>query len=258
MHSKDVRIISLNIQHGWNVGHTLPPVYLPEKKVVENLDRIVDLVGSYDADVILLQEVDRLSPLSRKIDQLSYIQSQIGHKYSAFGASSELKRKERLIYSAGCGIISRFPMSDVENVKFELSFPTPRKGFLSATLSLAPEMSLTVFSVHLTAFNILKRASRHTQIERLSVAVKNKKSVVIGGDLNGSMRSAHMKHLIQKLDVMAYDFHRNDKHLRTFPSIRPTRRLDWILTSPHLRVSDYRTFPHRVSDHLAVGTTVSF
>src|SRR4051812_38043950 len=110
--TEDVRIISLNIQHGWNAGHALPRVFMPEKKVIENLDNIVDLIGSYDADVILLQEVDRTSPLSRKIDQLSYIQSKIGHPYSAYGASSELKRREKLVYSAGCGIISRYPMTD--------------------------------------------------------------------------------------------------------------------------------------------------
>lgn len=258
--TEDVRIISLNIQHGWNANHSLP-VYVPQKKIYGNLDKITELIKEYDADVILLQEVDQISPLTRKIDQLSYIQSQIGHQYSAYGASSELRRKDKLMYSAGCGIISRYPMTDVENVKFELSFPTPRKGFLSATLSIPAyagrtPFELTVASVHMVSFDILKSDSRAHQIDRMAEVLSKKKAVVIGGDLNIGIRSRHMKTLLSKLNVTHHHSTYDYKHLRTFPAIRPQRRLDWILTSPHLGVSDYRTFPHRVSDHLAVGTTV--
>jgi endonuclease/exonuclease/phosphatase family metal-dependent hydrolase len=161
------------------------------------------------------------------------------------------------MYSAGCGIISRYPMTDVENVKFELSFPTPRKGFLSATLSIAPEIELTVASVHMVLFDILKSDSHENQIDRMADALAHKKAVVIGGDLNIGLRSRHMKTLLSKLNVTHHHSSHDHKHMRTFPAIRPQRRLDWILTSPHLGVSDYRTFPHRVSDHLAVGTTIS-
>ena len=42
------------------------------------------------------------------------------------------------MYSAGCAIISRYPISNVQNVKFGHSFPVPRKGFLSARVSIAP------------------------------------------------------------------------------------------------------------------------
>ncbi|MDP3645953.1 MAG: endonuclease/exonuclease/phosphatase family protein [bacterium] len=253
---EDVRIISLNIQHGWNVSHSMP-VYVPQKKIFENLDRITKLIQDYDADVILLQEVDQISPLTRRIDQLSYIQSEIGHQYSAYGASSELRRRDKLMYSAGCGIISRYPMTNVENIKFELSFPTPRKGFLCATLSISPGVELTVVSVHLVSFDILKSRSREAQIDRMAEILGQKKAVVIGGDLNISMRSKHMNTLMSKLNVTTHHMGPNDKHLRTFPAIKPQRRIDWILTSPHLGITDYRTFPNRVSDHLAVGTTIS-
>jgi len=248
--------MSLNIQHGWNVSHPMP-VFVPQKKIFENLDRITTLIQDYDADVVLLQEVDQTSPLTRRIDQLSYIQSQTGHQYSAYGASSELKRRGKLMYSAGCGIISRYPMTDVENIKFELSFPTPRKGFLAATLSIAPDIELTVVSVHLVSFDILQSRSREAQIDRMAQVLGQKKAVVIGGDLNISMRSRHMKTLLSKLNVTPHHPETHHKHHRTFPAIKPQRRIDWILTSPHLGVSDYRTFPHRVSDHLAIGTTIS-
>lgn len=256
MSSQGLKVISLNIQHGWNT-HVSPRVFIPQRKIVEHLEKIVSLVASYDADVVLLQEVDRTSPLTRKIDQLSYIQSRVGHRYSAYGGSSEFRRKDKLMYSAGCGIISRYPLSDVQNVKFDFTFPTPRKGFITATISPRPGLDITLASVHLVSFDILKPQSRHFQIEQLAGVLQDKRSLVLGGDLNGSMRSTHMKALVSRLAVTTHNMSAHDRALHTFPSFRPTRRIDWILTSPHLPITDYRTFTERVSDHRAVGTTIS-
>lgn len=217
----------------------------------------MSLLASYEADVVLLQEVDRTSPLTRKIDQLAYIQSRIGLQYSAFGESSEFRRKDKLMYSAGCGIISRYPLSDVQNVKFEFTFPTPRKGFITATISPRPGLDITLASVHLVSLDILKPQSRHFQIEQMADILKGKRSLILGGDLNGSMRSTHVRSLLTRLNVATHNATANDRTLYTFPSFRPTRRIDWILASPHLPICDYRTFSERVSDHCAIGTTIS-
>lgn len=249
-----LRVISLNIQHGWNT-HVSPRVFIPQKKMRENLDRIVTLIASYDADVVLLQEVDRTSPLTRKIDQLSYIQSRIGHRYSAFGASSEFRTKEKLMYSAGCGIISRLPLTDVENVKFELSFPTPRKGFISATISPKPGVRLTVASAHLVSFDILQHRARNTQIDHLVRSLKDRHSLILGGDMNGSIRSSHVQALMKDLKVTTHEPYSRRPHFHTFPSFQPARRIDWLFTSPHLSIRDFQTFQERVSDHRAIGAT---
>lgn len=254
MVQRRIKIISLNIQHGWNTRASVPPVYLSEKRILKNLDNITDLIKKYDADVVLLQEVDRLSPLTKRIDQLSYIQARTGHEHGAYGASTELQRRGKIVYSAGCGIISRFPMTEVENVKFELSFPTPRKGFLSATLRVS-DSQLTVVSVHLP-LEFPRQRSRELQIEKLTASLSGKRSIVIGGDLNGSMRSKHMKALMQRLDMTTHRFDERDTALHTYPSSKPLRRIDWILTSSDLGIADYCTFEDQVSDHRAVGTTV--
>ena len=118
-------------------------------------------------------------------------------------------------------------------------------------------MEVTVVSVHFVSFDILKSTSRTNQIERMETVLSHKKAVVIGGDLNISMRSRHMSTLMSKLNVTTHHLGPNDKHLRTYPAIKPQRRIDWIFASPHLTFSDYRVFPERVSDHLAVGSTIS-
>jgi endonuclease/exonuclease/phosphatase family metal-dependent hydrolase len=43
----------------------------------------------------------------------------------------------------------------------------------------------------------------------------------------------------------------------TFPSWRPRRAIDHILTTPSVRVEELWTLPHPVSDHLPLAARVS-
>jgi endonuclease/exonuclease/phosphatase family metal-dependent hydrolase len=44
--------------------------------------------------------------------------------------------------------------------------------------------------------------------------------------------------------------------LNTFPSWRPVRNIDHILTSPSLRISEVRTLHHAFSDHLPIAVDI--
>ncbi len=257
---REIKIISLNIQHGWNLPHPLPPVFIRKRKMLENLDRIIVFLKKHDPDVILLQEVDRISPLTRKIDQLEYIRSEIGHTYSAFGGTSEISIRKQPLYSAGCAIISRFPLVDVQQVKFESTFPIPRKGFISARVRIAKDVDITVVCVHLAQLDVTKKKSRETQIKHMMRVLHGSKSMIIGGDLNISARSkgrVHIHALMKKFNVTTRSHSEYDTTLNTYPAAMPRRRVDWILTSSDLTIKNYQTLTDRVSDHLAVGTTIS-
>ena len=69
-----------------------------------------------------------------------------------------------------------------------------------------PPVELTVVSVHFVSFDILKSTSRTNQIERMETVLAHKKAVVIGGDLNISMRSRHMSTLMSKLPCSVIGF----------------------------------------------------
>ena len=253
-----VRVVSLNIQHGWNIDRPFP---LPIRRstVVANLNKIARLLNRHAPDIVLLQEVDRTSPLTNKLDQLRYIASRVGYLHRAHGASSEWRLGNRIVYSAGCAIMSRFPILEKENVRFDQSLPTLRKGFLMATLAIAPNKKLTVVSAHLPPFDILNMRSKRTQIERIALALRDKNPVIIGGDLNMGLSvlgRSHIRVLAKRLNVRT---HRAvlEARLATYPSRDPRRKIDWIFASPEVTMTDYVVFPDRVSDHRAIGTTIT-
>lgn len=252
-----VKIISLNIQHGWNSDPPLP-LLIRQRGVTQNLNNIAALLEKHKPDIVLLQEVDRVSPLTQKMDQLRYIASRAGYLHRAHGTTSELRVGKRIVYAAGCGIMSRYPIVSSENVKFDLAFPTPRKGFLVATLGIAPEKTLTVVSVHLPPFDVLKVRSRKTHIEHMIKTLQGKTPLVIGGDLNTSFSGFEKKHIQTLATRLNVRTHRAviDQKLATYPARDPRRKIDWVFASPEITINEYTVLPDRVSDHLAIKTTI--
>lgn len=253
-----IKIVSLNIQHGWNSDPPLP-LLIRQRTVLPNLNKIATLLEKHKPDIVLLQEVDRISPLTQKVDQLKYLASRVGYLHRTHGASSELRVGRQVVYAAGCGILSRFPITAVENVRFSASFPTPPKGCLIATLAINPEKKLTVVSAHFPPFDVLRLRSRRSKIERIAEALCDKGPIVIGGDFNVSFSGFDKKNieiLATRLNVRT---HRAvlDKRLATYPARDPRRKIDWIFVSPDIHMSEYAVLPERVSDHLAIGTTIS-
>ena len=256
--SQRVKIISLNIQHGWNSDNPVPFSFR-RREILANLDKIVELLNKHRPDVALLQEVDLISPLTSRIDQLRYIASRVGYLHRAHGASSEWRLGDRIVYSAGCGILSRFPITTSENVKFDQSLPTLRKGFLIATLDLPPGKKLTVVSAHLPPFDILNVRSKRIQIEKIAQALNGRGPFVIGGDLNMSLSLVGRKNFRILTEQLRVRTHRDvlEPRFATYPARDPRRKIDWIFASPEFAMTDYSVLPDRVSDHLAVGTTIT-
>jgi len=256
---RTVKVVSLNIQHGWNLDRPFP-LPIRRNEVLANLNKIARLLNRYAPDIVLLQEVDRVSPLTNRMDQLRYIASRVGYLHHAHGASSELRLGKRIVYAAGCGILSRFPILETRNVRFDQSLPTLRKGFLIATLAVAPGKKLTVVSAHFPPIDILNIRSKRMQIEHMAQALRNKGPIIIGGDLNMSlsrMSRGNIHILARRLNVRT---HRTvlDDRLATYPARDPRRKIDWIFASPDIAMSDYMVFPDKVSDHRAIGTTLTF
>jgi endonuclease/exonuclease/phosphatase family metal-dependent hydrolase len=79
--------------------------------------------------------------------------------------------------------------------------------------------------------------------------------LVLMGDLNttGKTGRSAVKRLMAELLLEGPI---DPSRLPTFPSHRPTRKLDWILVSPELELATYDVVPDLVSDHLAVEATV--
>src|SRR5688500_13246576 len=118
---------------------------------VDNLQRIATLVDSVDADIVLLQEVDRNTTRSGRVDQPATLARLTG-RHVAFGKSLDYQGGEY-----GIAILSRWPITSDTTLPLPIDPPQPRSGgsyepraALRVTIA-APGGPLAVVNTHLDA-----------------------------------------------------------------------------------------------------------
>lgn len=229
-----MRVMTFNIAHGRAAG--FHQALLSGDRIRANLDSIASTFAG--VDVVALQEVDGPSLWSGRFDHVRYLAERSGIADTYRGS-----HVNRLGLDYGTALLSRRPLADPRSVAFAPSFPTPRKGFVVATVDLdgAP---VDVVSLHLD----FSRASvRARQLAELAATLKERaRPAIVMGDFNCPDVDA------AALGLTAYRPDAPD--LATFPAFRA--RLDWILLSRGLDFAGYSVLPAGLSDHQAVVAEV--
>ena len=106
---------------------------------------------------------------------------------------------------------------------------------------------VTMLAAHLA----LGKKARERQIKELiNIVNKIKNPVILMGDFNTFNGETELKELLKRThlsDLISLD----KKSLPlTEPAWHPTRRLDYILTSPQIKVKKYSVLKFHFSDHL--------
>jgi len=122
----------------------------------------------------------------------------------------------------------------------------PGRGALEVHFGDASDPLVVVLS-HLS----LSRRTRARQLAYLSEIVKPYKHAVVMGDFNAHVNSAEFSSFFSNTD-----FGRPAESQLTFPSWKPSRSLDHILTSAEVRQSQHEVFGVDYSDHLPVGMDI--
>lgn len=211
---------------------------LPSQEVRDNLERIAELLTEHD--IIGLQETDAGSRRSRYQNQIEQIADHAGFAYWYIQVNRDLGR----VAQHGLGLISRFEPFDVSEHK--LPGRLPGRGALIARFG-TPECALTVVVTHLA----LGAGSRAQQIAAICALVADDEHVVVMGDTNCSMQALLADNTLAASNLRVYD-----RLLPTFPSWRPRRGIDHILTSPSLTVREASVVDATLSDHRPVSMTV--
>lgn len=229
-----MRVMTFNIAHGRATG--FHQALLPAHRIRANLSAIADACA--EVDVVALQEVDGPSLWSGRFDHVRHLAERGGFA-DAFRGS----HVRRLGLDYGTALLSRRPLADPSSVTFAPSFPTPRKGFVVASVDLdgAP---VDVVSLHL---DFARAAVRARQLAQLAATLKARaRPAIVMGDFNSPEPDAAL------LGLTAYRPDAPD--LATFPKFRS--RLDWILISRDLDFAGHRVLPAGLSDHQAVVAEV--
>lgn len=229
-----MRIASFNIHHG---APATGPVDLVATAAV---------IDSLVADVVVVQEVDRRSRRSGKVDQATALGAATGMRVlfaptivGRWGTSS----------GYGIAVLSRRPLRDVEIIDLPHSPSRERRVAIIATVDHADSRSspITLAGTHLQA------GAFDEALEQLDVILARLNERpgprVLAGDLN--LRPHHVAGPLANAGLVP---------VRTgpsFPADRPTIQIDWLAVSgrvgdeykPGVEATEGEVVDTQVSDH---------
>ena len=204
----NVRVVSYNIHKCIGTDGAYHP------------ERTAETLAHFNADILLLQEVDEGANRSQRDRQVDRLGDLLGFAHRAFAVNVHLRSGG----GYGNAILSRWPI--VEDRNIDLTTPLKkRRSVLHARVQLpgdAVHSELHVFNVHLG----LAQYERKLQLAMFlkSDALANIDAtipVVIGGDFNDVWGN-----LYKRLEPNG--FRRLPKPPRTFPARLPLRSLDSV------------------------------
>lgn len=234
-----LRLMSLNIAHGRRLGPN--QLLQPRGRIERNLNGVAQLIDREKPHVVALQEADGPSLWSGRFDHVAHLSS--ASEYSWNFRGNHAPPRSGLDY--GTALLAREPLENARSRPFHQNW-RDAKGFVEATFQTA-NGPLDIVSVHL---DFLRHEIRRRQMLALYDRFEDpRRPVVILGDFNCGWDSG-IGEFVERLGLHAWVQDAGDP---TFPSRRPTMRIDWVLASSALRFEDCRTlYDAKVSDHCGV------
>ena len=191
-------------------------------------------------DMVCLQEVDLGGRRAGFTSQVDAIAMQSGHAHSAVQHNRTIPGVSR----HGNAILSRWPLTRVRDMKL----PGRMAGRGALFADVAGPVPLRVACLHLS----LGEVDQLAQLRAVADELRAARAWLAMGDFNCVAGSAPMEAFRAiaggRLPLRAPD---------TYPSWRPRRDLDHIVSGGMVSLTDYRAGAATSSDHLAVSARVT-
>lgn len=237
-----LRLVSYNIHKAVGTDRRFDP------------DRIVEVLRHHDADVVLLQEVDRHAGRSRHLELGAVIARQLDYPYRSIGINHANRAGKY-----GNATLSRYPIGHQKNIDLTIGW-RKKRGAQYTRLHLpgaAGTIAVDVFNIHLGLAARIQRVqiARLLKDELVAADLPNR-AVIVAGDTNdwagllhGSFRRNGFLCASNRRHGLAWP-------IRTFPSFAPAGGLDKIffrgpLTLLHSHRSRLK-LARTASDHLPI------
>ena len=236
---RPLRVLVYNVHAGKDAAGT------------DNLERVAELVRQTGAELVLLQELDRGTQRSGRVDQPARLAALTG-MHAAFGKTLSYQGGEY-----GVALLSRWPVSadtllllDPPEVRADPAFE-PR-GVLRARI-VRPGAALYALSTHLDASR--EDAHRRREVAALlEVAGRLRRSgatVLLGGDFNATPESAVIAEVLRAGWRDAWTECGRGEGF-TFPAGAPVKRIDYLFLPPGTGCRTAEVVGGEVSDHRGV------
>lgn len=235
-------MLTLNVAHGAPFAVPLP--FLRRRSALLGaLDAVAALLTREAADVVALQEADRSSLFSGRVDQVERIATRAGYPHVHHGVHSGVPG----LFAQGTALLSRHRLEAREAAHFGRDRRMD-KGYVVATLAAQDRPAIDVVSLHLDPFSA---AVRLRQVDRLIQALRQRpeRPRIVLGDFNADDTGGDGP--VARL-CAALELHTPHDGEPTYPAPHARQRLDQVLASSTLRFTRYARLPDAVSDHHAV------
>jgi len=211
---------------------------LPAGRKQRSLDAIAQLANGYD--IVGLQETDPGSWRSGFTNQTHYLAVRSGFAYWAH----QPNRRVGQLASSANGLLSQ--LEPLEVIDHPLPGRIAGRGLLLSRFGEGRD-GLLVAVVHLS----LGVQSRRQQLDFIGEVLHDAPNAVLMGDFNCTHDRPEMKRLYRRTQLRAPAY-----EVMTFPSWKPKRGIDHLLTSASLHIVHLHAVPAAWSDHLALAAEV--
>jgi len=230
-----LRILSYNIHHAEGVDGKL------------DVPRIAQVILSVEPDLVALQEVDKNTTRTGKVNQDIEL-ANITKMNSVFGSNITFQGGQY-----GNAILSKFPIIKNKNFLLPNVDSGEQRGLLRSQIQISNKENVLFFSTHLD--------HRRSDTERLAsaeainqiISLDNKSPAILAGDFNDVPESPTLKEL-GKLWLRT-----NKKILKTIPASKPSRQIDYIFVQPkeHWKIIESQVLDEDIaSDHRAIFSII--
>jgi endonuclease/exonuclease/phosphatase family metal-dependent hydrolase len=235
--SVTLRVLSYNIHHGEGMDGKL------------DLERIARVIRESNADLVSVQEVDRNTPRTQRVDQPARLAELTG-MHAVFEKNIDLEGGEY-----GNMILSRWPVESYGNYPLPLVKASERRGLLVAHVRVGG-MHVAFGATHFDASR--EPDDRRAQAAAIKRFVQQHPewAIILAGDLNAKPSDPVIGDVFS---VLKDTCPAGQTDALTIPVKNPKARIDYILHSPGpmFAVLDYRVIPETVaSDHRPVAVTL--
>jgi len=246
---KRLRVMTYNIHHGEGVDG------------VFDLARIAEAIRKARVDIAGLQEVDRwFGPRSRWVDGVGFLGERL-EMYVLFGPALKIPtlRPRHPWGYFGNAILSRYPILQGRNVVMKRIGTRENRAFLHAAVALGEATHPLNFIVtHLG----LSGREREVHVRNILNYLRDLSGPkILVGDWNEGPDSPAVMAVRQEMvDVVASCTEPGVRHDEVGHGgvdgyhIKP--RVDYIFTSPDIRIEGFEVLPSPASDHFPVIATV--
>jgi endonuclease/exonuclease/phosphatase family metal-dependent hydrolase len=231
-----IKVLSFNILHGATMNKDF------------NLDVIAKVIKDADPDFVALQEVDYKTNRAKKYDLVT----ELGWRTKMaplFGRAMDYDDGEY-----GEGILSKHTFLFTRNVPLPYSTGNEPRAALEITTVIPSGDTISIIGTHLD--HLKDNTDRVKQVKEINrVFSNNKYPTILTGDLNDLPGSEPIS-ILEEIWSSSYD---KDSPAPTFPSLSPTKKIDYVMFYPKNRwqVLDRQVIQDSIaSDHCAYLVTL--